>query len=403
MLAVFGGEPIKKNEFLSWPVTGELDRKMLLETIRSGEWSKGEKRAKFEKRFAADCGVKHCFAVANGTVSLELILRGLGIGYGDEVILPPYTFVATLSSIVFAGATPVFADIDRGTYNISPAAAEAKITPKTKAIVAVAIGGCPPDLDMLTEIAKRHNLKLIVDAAQGVGALWNGKSICAYGDAASISCQNSKNLTSGEGGIITTDNDKLAAAIALMLRGGYVEDENGERVYTTVGQDQNISEFQASLLLSQYDKLSAEMALREKNAAYLSGRMKEMEFAHAMEYDDRITRHAYHLFVIRLDSEKFEEKGITREQFLKALNAEGIPLVCGYMPLYTFPCVTVPYTEELIGTKIGTEKLPECELASYKEGTWLYQACLLGTREDMDMIADAMIKVWEHADEIRSL
>ena len=122
MLAIFGGEPIKKNEFPSWPVTGELDKRLLLETIRSGKWSNGEKRAEFENRFAADCGVKHCFAVANGTVSLELILRGLGIGYGDEVILPPYTFVATLSSIVFAGATPVFADIDRGTSNISPAA-----------------------------------------------------------------------------------------------------------------------------------------------------------------------------------------------------------------------------------------------------------------------------------------
>ena len=240
MLAIFGGEPVKKTEFMSWPVTKELDKELLLETIRSGKWSNGSKKAEFEARFAADCDVKHVFAVANGTVSLELILRGLGIGYGDEVILPPYTFVATLSSIVFAGATPVFADIDRGTYDISPASVEEKITPNTKAIVAVAIGGCPPDLDALTEIAQKYNVKLIVDAAQGVGAIWNGKSICAYGDAASISCQNSKNLTSGEGGIITTNHDELAAAIAQMLRGGYVEDENGERVYTTVGQDQNI-------------------------------------------------------------------------------------------------------------------------------------------------------------------
>ena len=294
MLAIFGGEPVKKTEFMSWPVTKELDKELLLETIRSGKWSNGSKKAEFEARFAADCDVKHVFAVANGTVSLELILRGLGIGYGDEVILPPYTFVATLSSIVFAGATPVFADIDRGTYDISPASVEEKITPNTKAIVAVAIGGCPPDLDALTEIALKYNVKLIVDAAQGVGAIWNGKSICAYGDAASISCQNSKNLTSGEGGIITTNHDELAAAIAQMLRGGYVEDENGERVYTTVGQDQNISEFQASLLLSQYDKLYAEMAVREKNAAHLAGRMKPMEFAHAMNYDDRIDRHAYH-------------------------------------------------------------------------------------------------------------
>ena len=196
---------------------------------------------------------------------------------------------------------------------------------------------------------------------------------------------------------------ELAAAIAQMLRGGYVEAENGQRVYTTVGQDQNISEFQASLLLSQYAKLYEEMAIREKNAAYLAGRMKSMEFAHAMAYDARITRHAYHLFVIRLDSEKLAEKGITREQFLKALNAEGIPLVVGYMPLYTFPCVTSEYTQHMIGTKTDISPLPECELASYKEGSWIYQSCFLGTREDMDDIADAMLKVWAHADEIRDL
>ncbi len=171
MLAVRGGEPLKKNGFPGWPQTVELDRNMLTDAVR--RMGKSNNRAVFEEKFARDCGVKHCFAVANGTVSLELILRAMGIGYGDEVILPPYTFVATLSSIIFAGATPVFADIDPGTYNLYHETVEEKITPKTRAIVAVAVAGCPPKLDELSAVAKKHGVKLIVDAAQGVGAVWN--------------------------------------------------------------------------------------------------------------------------------------------------------------------------------------------------------------------------------------
>ena len=396
MLALHGGMPLKTTPFPSWPQTTDTDRQALLDTIRSGNWSSGEKRAAFETRFAADCGVKHCFAVANGTVSLELILRGFGIGYGDEVILPPYTFVATLSSIIFAGATPVFADIDPSTFNISPEGVQAKITDKTRAIVAVAVGGCPPDLDALSAIAREHGVKLIVDAAQGVGAIWNGVSICALGDAASISCQNSKNLTCGEGGIITTNDDALAAAISTMLAGGQKDGQ-----YVSVGQDHTISEFQASVLLSQYEKLQDEMYLREKNAAYLAGRLKDLDFVDAAGYDERITRHAYHLFVVRFRSEKLAERGVHRDKLLEAIQAEGVPLVVGYLPLYRFPCVTSDYTERQIGAKIDTTPLPNCERASYDEGCWLYQACLLGTRQDMDDIADAIIKVWEHADELK--
>ena len=386
MLALHGGTPLKTNGFPGWPQTTETDRQALLDTIRSGNWSSGEKRAAFENRFANDCGVKHCFAVANGTVSLELILRGFGIGYGDEVILPPYTFVATLSSIIFAGATPVFADIDLTTFNISPDDVKAKITDKTRAIVAVAVGGCPPDLDALTKIAKENGIKLIVDAAQGVGAVWNGVSICALGDAASISCQNSKNLTCGEGGIITTNDDALADAIATMLSGGIKDGQ-----YVSIAQDHTISEFQASVLLTQYEKLQEEMYLREKNAAYLAGRLRALDFIDAAAYDDRINHHAYHLFVVRFRSEKLAERGVHRNQLLAAIQAEGVPLVVGYMPLYTFPCVTSDDTERQIGAKICTDSLPNCERISYDEGAWLYQACLLGSRQDMDDIADAII------------
>ena len=398
MLAIHGGTPVLKKNMPAWPQVTDIDREMLKETILSGDYNSGKLRKKFETAFAKDCGVAHCFAVANGTVSLELLLRGFGIGKGDEVILPPYTFIATLSSIVFAGATPVFADIDRSNYLISPASVEEKITEKTRAIVAVAVGGCPPDLDALEEIAKRHGIKFIVDAAQGVGAEWKGKSICAYGDAASISCQNSKNLTSGEGGIITTNDDVLAKNLEYMLSGG----KDGNK-FVSVAQDHRITELQASILLSQYSKLAREVVLRDKNAAYLAGRIKGLGFVEHLAYDERITTHAYHLFLMRFKKEELAKKGITRDQFIKALVAEGVPICSGYAPLYTFPCVTSRDTERMIGTKIDVTPLSECDRASLDEGSWMGQAVLLSDRATLDAIADAIIKVWEHADELKNV
>ena len=397
MLALHGGTPVLKKNMPAWPQVTDIDREMLTKTLLAGNYNSGKLREQFESAFAKDCGVAHCFAVANGTVSLELLLRGFDIGRGDEVILPPYTFVATLSSIVFAGATPVFADIDDSNYLISPASVEEKITAKTRAIVAVAVGGCPPDLDALEEIAKRYNVKLIVDAAQGVGAEWKGKNLCAYGDAASISCQNSKNLTSGEGGIITTNDDVLAKKLSLMLSGGI---ENG--AYVSVAQDHRITELQASVLLSQYSKLAREVVLRDKNAAYLAGRLQGLGFVEHLAYDERITTHAYHLFLMRFKKEALAEKGITRDQFIKALVAEGVPICSGYAPLYTFPCVTSPDTERMIGAKIDVTSLPVCDTASFEEGAWMGQSVLLADRKTLDAIVDAIVKVWEHAADLKN-
>ena len=398
MLAIHGGEPVLKKNMPAWPQVTDIDREMLKNTLLSGNYNSGKLREQFEATFAKDCGVKHCFAVANGTVSLELLLRGFGIGRGDEVILPPYTFIATLSSIVFAGATPVFADIDESNYLISPASVEEKITDKTRAIVAVAVGGCPPDLDALEAIAHRYCVKLIVDAAQGVGAEWKGKNICAYGDAASISCQNSKNLTSGEGGIITTNDDALANKLELMLAGGI---EDGK--YVSVAQDHRITELQASILLSQYSKLAREVVLRDKNAAYLAGRLKGLGFVEHLAYDERITTHAYHLFLMRFKKDALAQKGITRDQFIKALVAEGVPICSGYAPLYNFPCVTSRDTERMIGSRIDVTPLPVCDCASFEEGSWMGQAVLLSDRATLDAIVEAIVKVWEHADELKTV
>lgn len=397
MLAIKGGEALSHRAIgRAWPQVTDNDRKLMARTVMGGNYSDGRIIEETEKKLADFLGVKHCFCVANGTVSIEMILRAFGIGYGDEVILPPYTFVATLSSILYSGATPVFADIDRNTYNLSPEAAEKKITHKTKAIIAVAVAGRPVDADAFEALSKKYGIKLIIDAAQAVGAEWRGKGLCSYGDAASISCQNSKNLNSGEGGIITTESDETALAIKTMLCGGCCGDE-----IVTVAQENRMSAFQASVLNSQLDKLAAEMSLRSENAAYLDGRLKATGYALGCAPDPRITRDAHHLYVIRFNSGILREKGIPKGRVIEALNAEGIPVTDGYAPLYRFACINSAWTKNMIEGEIDTSELPECAAASDEEGAWLYQSVLLGDREDMDDIADAIIKVFDSIDELR--
>ena len=183
-----------------------------------------------------------------------------------------------------------------------------------------------------------------------------------------------------------------------MLSGGK---EGGK--YVSVAQDHRITELQASVLLSQYSKLSREVVLRDKNAAYLAGRLQGLGFVEHLAYDDRITTHAYHLFLMRFKKEELAKKGITRNQFIKALVAEGVPICSGYAPLYTFPCVTSLDTERMIGTKIDITPLPACECASYEEGSWMGQSVLLSDRATLDAIVEAIIKVWDHADELKTV
>ena len=386
-LAILGGQPVRTAKEPGWPRVRDADRQGLADVYLSGQWSKGKVTDLFEQRFSDRTGVRHSVLVSNGTAALEMILRGLGIGYGDEVILPPYTFIATLSSVLFVGATPVFADIDPETYNIAAKAAEQRITGRTKAIIAVAVGGCPPDLDALSALADKQGMHLIVDAAQAVGAKWDSKDIAGFGIAASFSCQNTKNLTCGEGGIITTNNSALYDSIVSMQNG---TDPN---YYT----DNQVTEFQSSLLTTQLDKLDEEIMLREQRASYLDDRLKHLPFVHQMRRDPKVTVHANHLYVMRLDKDILAEKGLTRDMFIEAVNHEGVALADGYRPLYTFPCVTSARVEKMIGRKIDVSPHRHCERAANLEGAWLYQANLLGGKTDMDAIAAAFDKVWANA------
>lgn len=210
-LALLGGKKTKGKPFPLWPHYDDQERRALEEVLESRVWwrTPGTKTLEFEKAFAAYHGARHGIAVTNGTAALEVTLAALGVGHGDEVIVPNFTFIATASAVLFANALPVLVDVDRESYCLDPALAEAAISPRTKAIIAVHMGGHPADLDRLQEVAKRQGIALIEDAAHAHGSEWRGRKIGTFGTAATFSFQASKLMTAGEGGAILSNDDSF--------------------------------------------------------------------------------------------------------------------------------------------------------------------------------------------------
>jgi dTDP-4-amino-4,6-dideoxygalactose transaminase len=327
-LAIDGGQPLRTVPFPSWPVWDEREEKLLLEVLHSGHWGilSGDKVAAFEKAFAAFVGVEHALCVTSGTTALEIAMRVLGIGPGDEVITTPYTFVATPSAAFLAGARPIFVDIDPQTYLIDPAQIEAAITERTKAIVPVHIAGCPCDMDAIMDIARRRGLYVIEDACQAWGASWRGTPVGAIGDLGCFSFQASKNINAGEGGAIVTHNPELAERSWSLQNVGRVRDGAWYQ-HEFLGWNYRATEWQGAVLLAQLERLPEHMALRAGNAAYLAARLDEVAGLTPARRDERVTQHAWHIFMATYDPEAFGGKPCA--EFLAMLRAEGIPCAAG--------------------------------------------------------------------------
>lgn len=388
--------------FTSWPVFGDTDEHRLVRALRSGKWGKlnGEEVAEFERRFAAMHNCKHAIGVVNGTVSLRIALMAMGIRAEEEVIVPPYTFLATATAVVEANAVPVFADIELETFNLCPQAVEAAITPKTRAIIPVHMAGQPADMEALLAIAKKHNLIVIEDAAHAHGALYRGRGVGSVGHMGSFSFQSSKNLTSGEGGIITTNDDKLAAACRSIHNCGRIP---GGVWYEhhVISANYRLGELQGAVLNSQLDRLEEQTKTRDHNGQYLAAKLSKIPGIHPQRRTAETSRHAYHLFLFRIDAQAF---GAPRAAILKALAAEGIPVSGGYaIPLYRQPLFLNkafgPYLPDASKTlDFGKVSCRNCELICGAQGAWLEQSIFLGTQADMDDIARAFEKVYEHRD-----
>jgi dTDP-4-amino-4,6-dideoxygalactose transaminase len=401
-----GDDPVRTTPFPGWPIHGDTEREYLLQVLESGEWSVpegGHFVTAFEAGFAGLHQVSRAVTVTNGSIALMLALRALGIGAGDEVIVPPYTFVATATAVLEVNALPVFADVDPGTFCIDPDAVEAAITPRTRAIMPVHLGGHPADMDRLVAIAKRHGLAIVEDAAHAHGSVWNGKPVGGWGVYGCFSMQASKNLTGGEGGIVTANDDDLAERIRSLRNCGRIE---GGAWYEhhLFGGNYRLTEFQAAVLLAQLERYPAQLARRDTNGRYLDAGLAEIDGIAPQARDPRTDVHAQHLYSFRYDAPAFD--GLSRESFCAGLRAEGIPAGPGYqVPLDRQPVLAdrafdtkaTGYDPDYAPTRYGSLDLPASQVVC-DEAVWLPQTVLLGDERDMQDVVDAVRKVREAVD-----
>jgi dTDP-4-amino-4,6-dideoxygalactose transaminase len=374
----------------------------LTEALESGYWGLDSPLIdEWENRFALLQSARYAVSVANGTVSLMIALRARGIGRGDEVIVPSYTFMATAAAVLWIHAIPVFADIDPGTFNLDPASVRASITERTRAIIPVHIAGCPCDMDALRAIAEEHSLVMIEDAAQAHGAVWKGKGAGTIGDIGSFSFQSSKNLPAGEGGMLVTDH-KEYWEICTSLKNCGRRPGGAEYEHYTLGSNFRLSAFQAAVLLAQAERFEKQFLEREKNWAYLKSSLAGVPGIELQARDPRVDCHALHLLVLRYDPQGFG--GLPRESFMKALEAEGVVCRPGYRPLHK----ERGFLEDARGILRGLDlpdyanlHLPATEKVCSETSIWIRQNALLGeTTIHVEQIAEAIRKVSRHSAEL---
>jgi dTDP-4-amino-4,6-dideoxygalactose transaminase len=399
-LALLGGRPVRTRAFPAWPVFGKAEEARLVRTLRSGQWGRlqGDEVRRFESRFAGMHGCRHGIAVSNGTVSLRLALIAAGVPAEAEVIVPPYTFFSTASAVVEANMIPVFADIDLDTFNLDPAAVESAITPRTRAVIPVHFAGQPADMTAIMRIARKRSLVVIEDAAHAHGARYKDRPAGSLGHLASFSFQSSKNLTCGEGGIITTSDRRLADACRSVHNCGRVPGGVWYEHHTVSG-NYRLGEFQGAVLNAQLDRLEAQTNTRDRNGRDLAARLSALPGLHPQKRPASCTRHSYHLFMLRLDGEAF---GAPRPAVIEALCAEGIPCSAGYgfslpqQPMFRERAFG-PYLHRA-ASRLDYSRVvcPNSDLICCEQGVWLEQAMLLGRRADMDDIVRAFEKVHTH-------
>lgn len=391
-LAIDGGSPVRTDPFPGWPIFGDREEQLLLEVLHSGKWGEltGNKVTTFARDFAAFQGAAYGVCVPNGTLALEVGLQTLDVGFGDEIITTAYTFIATASSAFAVGARPIFVDIDPETNTIDPVRIEAAITPRTKAIVPVHIGGQPADMDGVMEVARRHGIPVLEDACQAWGAAWQGTPVGAIGDLGCFSFQASKNINAGEGGIVVT-NSREHYTMAWSLHNVGRLPEGGWYQHEILGRNLRMPEWNAAILIAQLERLPDAMATRQRNAERLTAALADVPGLDPTKVDERVTSHAWHLFQIRYDPGRFG--GRSRDEFFQALQAEGIPCSAGYVPL-TYQAAIRNTLRDRFG-EASLRNLAEVPRAEFAGGhtVWLAQTLLLGADEDIDQIAAACAKV----------
>jgi perosamine synthetase len=407
-LAILGGKPVRTEPFPSWPIIKENDESAWMEVLRSKNWcrsSDGHYATRFEKAWAETLGAKYCVATSCGTTALYAALNALEVGPGDEVILPPYTFVATLNVILMQHALPVFVDSDRETFQIDARKIEAKITSRTRCIMPVHLGGNPANLDVILDLGKKHNIPVLEDACQAHTGEWRNRRVSTLGKLGCFSFQATKNLNSGEGGAILTSDPGLREFCRSFQNQGRAPD-GALFGYARHGCNLRITEFQAALLLQQLARLEEQSRVREQNARYLTSLLTQIPGISPARMYEGATRNGCHLYMLRYDPAHFA--GVPLARFLAALGKEGIPGGSGYSPLNK-----EPFVKQTLNSRVYRAMYSEPELSEWEErnacpendklceeAVWFEQTMLLGSKRDMDQIGEAVHKIQEHAAEL---
>ncbi|MCP4263407.1 MAG: DegT/DnrJ/EryC1/StrS family aminotransferase [Planctomycetes bacterium] len=411
-LAILGGNPIRKNKpWPRWPYWDDKVVDSVVKTTKSRIWCRIQSKTgtvpTLEKKFAQLIGAKFCVATGSGTQALHTCVEALGIGPGDEVITSPYTDPGTISSILTARALPVLADLDTESYQLDPDDVENKITENTRAIMPVHMMGQPCDMERIMQIAKKHNLKVIEDAAQAHLAEYQGKKLGTIGDLGCFSFQSSKTLACGEGGAITGNDEELMDKCYTVHNHG-----TSRRGLTEVaGPKYRMNEFEAAVLLGQWDGVHERFERRNENAAHLTYRLKDIPGLVPQKLYEGTTSGSFYLYAMTYRKEHFNNAD--RSKFLRAVAAEGVGL-SGYIKRGLHK---EPWIEHILNAKVYKKmysarrlrqyrqqlSCPNCDKVCREMAMIWASGPLLGSKKDMDDVADAIEKVYENRDKLSSI
>ena len=410
-LAIFGGPKTRSEPYPQWPVWDQRDIDAVTEVVKSGQWGgypyPGPKTAELARKFAEMQGGDYAVVMMNGTITMEVALRAAGIGWGDEVIVPAYTFQATASAPMAAGAIPVIVDVDPNNYCLDPKAAEQAITHKTKAIIPVHLGSNMADMDAIMELAEKYHLVVIEDCAHAHGARWNGRGAGTIGHFGSFSLQSSKTLTSGEGGILLCRAPELAAKAASIIDCGRPHALGGGREdYTQefqVGGNYRVSELAAALALVGLERFPAQAKEREAMADYMDESLSEIPGIRLLKRDSRHTTRSFYQYIFAIDPQTF---GMEHDLLVGALLAEGVESETGYEAMNHYSLFQ-PQKSKLPVPNAFPEyfdfenmDLPVAERACRHEAVWLDERVFRAGQKGVDDAVKAIKKIQKNAAEL---
>jgi dTDP-4-amino-4,6-dideoxygalactose transaminase len=403
-LAISGGTPVRSSAYPAWPNGGDREIEAVTDVIRNGEWGgfpePGRYGGRFEEAFAAYQGAAHGILMSNGTITMEVALKALGIGWGDEVIIPALTFAATAYAPIAAGALPVIVDVSPDTWCIDPDLVEAAITPATKAIMPVHLGHQMADMDRIMAIAAKHGLAVVEDCAHAHGQQWQGKGAGCIGDFGSFSHQSSKILTAGEGGSLLTSDDDLARRAHSLIDCGRAKDPDEKEF--TFGANYRLGELHAALLVVAMERFPAQQAQRADAGTLFEGLIAQVPGVRVMPVDARVTRWSFYNYIIAIDPDAFA--GRSNGIVCAALEAEGIPAEVQYPSMNHYELfqpslsrlpVCVEFADRLDPQRMS---FPVAEAAGQRESVYFMENVFRDGTKGIEDAVEAVAKVQRHAD-----